>query len=378
MALKILHILSGLGQGGIEKWLVNLTAELHRRHGTEVECGFLTLLEPDGYYRAKLESMDCKVSHCQLAWRHLPSFIHRLSTRLRPGRYDVVHCHADYLSGLVLPVARAVGVRTRIAHVHTTQFAFQARKPLARYLVGRLLRRLSASQASSCVGCSQAALDSYLGELQRKVPHVICACGIPFAGYREAVSLGRGEIRQSLNWPEGTGVVLHVGRHSKAKNLFYLLGIFAGMVRHNPDLLCVLAGAGPLTNELLGRASELGISEKVRFLGIREDVPRLMRAADLLLFPSLYEGLGLVLIEAQAVGLRSLVSNIVPSEVQLVEGLVHRLPLSRPPEAWTEAALQLLKRPLPDAKACLGNVESSPFNIRHSAESLMALYSRTK
>lgn len=375
VALKVLHVLSGLGQGGIEKWLVNLTAELQRQHGNEVQCEFLTLLSSGGYYESTLKSMGCRVHHCQLVWRNLPGFIFRLGSLLRRGRYDVVHCHADYLSGLILPVAHAVGVRTRICHVHNTQFAFQARRPLARHLIGRLLRRSSIWDGGYCVGTSRAAIDAYLGRLRNRMCNRVCVCGIPCVDYRQAVNREKAAIRHSLNWPEGSKVILHVGRHSEQKNLFFLLDIIAGALRRDPKLLCVLAGSGILTGALQEMASELGISQSVQFLGSRDDVPQLMRGADLFLLPSLFEGLGLVVIEAQAVGLRSLVSDVVPPEVELVDGLVHRLALREPAEVWSARVWKLLGQPEPEPQACLRVVEASPFNIEYSAKSLMALYS---
>ncbi len=84
MPLKVLHVLSGLGQGGIEKWLVNLTAEFQRQHGNEVQCEFVTLLSAGGYYQTTLERMGCQVHHCQLVWRKLPGFVYRLTVLFTP------------------------------------------------------------------------------------------------------------------------------------------------------------------------------------------------------------------------------------------------------------------------------------------------------
>jgi glycosyltransferase involved in cell wall biosynthesis len=300
-----------------------------------------------------------------------------LGKLLRWEKYDVVHCHADYLSGLILPVAHAVGVRTRIGHVHATEFAFQARRPLARYLAGRVLRRLHVWDGGICVGTSSLALDAYLGKLRSRMRNRVCVCGIPCADYRAAVNTGKQTIRQSLKWPDQAKVILHVGRHNEAKNLFYLMEIFAEIQRRDGDALFVLAGSGPLTPALQDKARELGLAERIYFLGSRDDVPQLMRAADLFIFPSLFEGLGLVVIEAQAVGLRSLISDIVPPEVEAVNGLVHRLPLTAPPDKWAERALQLMELPLPDAQDSLNLVEVSPFSIANSARALMSLYTQS-
>ena len=294
--------------------------------------GVFDPLNAGGYYQCTLEAIGCRVHHCQLVWRNLPRFVYQLGIMLHRGRYDVVHCHADYLSGLILPVARMAGARIRICHVHATRFIFQERRPVTRHLAGWLLRRLSVWDGGICVGTSPAAIDAYLAGLKGRMRNCVCVCGIPCADYRAAVNAERQTIRQSLKWPDRAKVILHVGRHNEAKNLFFLMEIFAEIQRQDCDALFVMAGSGPLTPALQDKAHALGISQRVCFVGSRDDVAQLMRAADLFLFPSLFEGLGLVVIEAQAVGLPSLISDIVPLEVEMVNGLVHRLPLTAPPE----------------------------------------------
>jgi glycosyltransferase involved in cell wall biosynthesis len=373
--IRVLHVLSALGQGGIEKWLVNLTAELKRRHQAEVDLEFLTFLRPGGYYQDTLEAMGYRVQHCQLAWRHFHVFLVRLAKLLREGRFDVVHCHADYLSGLILPVARMVGVRVRICHVHSTQFGFQARQPLFRYILGLFLRRMVVWDSGMCVGTSSAAIEAFLHHLKGRISCQVSVCGIACDDYRNAIDKLPRLGNQSLNWMERYKVVLHVGRHSESKNLFYLLEVFEKILNREQDVICMLAGSGPLTKDLKDRARELGISDSVHFLGSRDDVAELMCRANLLILPSLYEGLGLVVIEAQAVGLCSLVADNLPPEVEVVQGLVHRLPCECHPEVWAKRALELLESPLEDRHSALERVESSPFSITNSAQAMVDIYS---
>lgn len=374
MSLRILHVLSSLGQGGIEKWLVNLTAELQRQHGAAVETELLTLLSPGGYYQDALTAMGCRVHHCQLSWRNLPSFVWRLAVVLRAGRYDVVHCHADYLSGLILPVAHSIGVRTRICHVHNTEFTFQAPRPILRHWIGCMLRRMNVWDGGICIGTSSTALDAYLGDLKNRIRHQVSTCGIPCADYRIAVHTRRQALRHSLDWPQCSKVLLHVGRHTEQKNPLFMLEVFAEVLKCDPSVTCVLVGSGPLTSNMQAKAMALGIQPNVRLLGSRDDIPQLMRAADLLLLPSLFEGLGLVVIEAQAVGLRSLVSDVVPPDVEIAEGLVNRLPHRAGAAEWADRVLELLHHSPPNVEESLRLVEASPFNICQSAKSLMGLY----
>jgi len=179
-----------------------------------------------------------------------------------------------------------------------------------------------------------------------------------------------------LGLPLTSKVILHVGSHVPSKNLHFLLEICRPILVKEPGAAIVLAGSGPLTGALKDRARELGIASQTVFLGIRDDIPRIMRAADLLLFPSLFEGLPVTVVEAQAMGLRSLIADHVAAEVELVKELVHRFPLAEPPEKWSRRALQLMEMPPADAQASFRLVEASPFNITHSARALMALYAK--
>ena len=376
MSLKVVHVLSGLGLGGIEKWLVSVSVEMRRLYGDDIQVDFLTFILPDGYFAAQLKASGFRIYHCQLIWTKFPEFIYRLASHLLKEHYDVVHCHADYLSGLVLPVAHAMGVKVRVGHIHNTQFAFQARRPLARYCAGIVLRRLHIWDGGYCVGTSMSAIDAYLGDFKRQIFHQVCACGIVCADYRQVVDRDKLAIIQSLNLPVDFKFILHVGRHSEQKNLLFLLEILSKVFQSNANVMGIFAGAGPMTGLLNEKARALGILDKIHFLGNRDDVPRLMRAADLFVFPSLYEGLGLAVVEAQMVGLRSLISEVIPDDVEIIHSLVHRLSLRESSTTWAECVLRLIKLPAPDPINSLNLVEASQFNITNSAQTLMALYTK--
>lgn len=142
-------------------------------------------------------------------------------------------------------------------------------------------------------------------------------------------------VRGELNIPPGTFVIGHVGRFHPQKNHNFLISRFTDVVTREPSTLLLLIGQGELEGDVMRRVKREGLSDHVRFLGVRPDVPRLMMAAmDVFLFPSLYEGLGIVLLEAQAAGLLSVVSDVIPEEADVVKPLVIRLPLSQTPDFW--------------------------------------------
>jgi len=123
------------------------------------------------------------------------------------------------------------------------------------------------------------------------------------------------------------------------------------------------------------RAKVLGISDRLIFTGTRPDVPRLMLGAmDLFLFPSLFEGLGIVLLEAQSAGLSCVISDVIPEEVDVVKELILRLSLEQPPEEWAEAILRIKNSQKADRERCLRAIEESRFNIEHSIAEIEEIY----
>jgi glycosyltransferase involved in cell wall biosynthesis len=145
-------------------------------------------------------------------------------------------------------------------------------------------------------------------------------------------------------------------------------------VKQLPDARLVLVGEGPLRDGVEQQAKELAIKEKVHFPGTTEDVPAYMAMFDLFALPSFSEGLGIVVVEAQAAGTRALVSETTPAEASVIPGAVEVLPLAAGAEAWGEAMVRLLRSPRPNREDWLGQVEASSYGIRRCIEELDSIY----
>ena len=146
-----------------------------------------------------------------------------------------------------------------------------------------------------------------------------------------------------------------------------------------PSVRLLMAGAGDEQRQQLQTCIESwGLKNKLRLIGVREDIPRLMRAADVLFFPSRQEGLGMVAVEAQAAGLPVLASTAVPRECVVIPELYSALALDAPIELWAAALLQIMTKPRPPLELCRRALESSPFSIANSARRLEEIYSSTQ
>jgi len=169
-----------------------------------------------------------------------------------------------------------------------------------------------------------------------------------------------------------------VGRlesHFNQKNPRVAIDIILECIARNDRVKGLLVGAGDeARTQLEAELARRGLGEAIRLPGLRFDVPRLMLAADLLLFPSVAEGLGMVAVEAQAAGLRVLASDTTPRECEVVREMVTFVSLTESPAAWADRALALLDAPAPDHAAARAAVNRSQFSIANSARALLDVY----
>ena len=160
------------------------------------------------------------------------------------------------------------------------------------------------------------------------------------------------------------------------KNPTFCLEVARECAQRDPRFVCLLAGGGEeMRSRLAERVRSWGLEKQILLLGPRKDVPTLMSAADLLLFPSFQEGLGMVAVEAQAAGLPVVASDTVPAECKVVDSMVDFLPLLSGNDMWANHVMQKLYQPKPDANLANQLVTSSNFSIYNSAKRLVQVYS---
>ena len=178
------------------------------------------------------------------------------------------------------------------------------------------------------------------------------------------------KVRHELNL-EGVYTLGHVGNFTQPKNHPFLLEIFAALLKKESNAVLLLVGGGEGMSQIREKAQKLGIAEHVRFLGVRSDVADLMQAMDVFVLPSLYEGLPVTMVEAQAAGLPCIISDKVPPECILTEGLVDVMPLSASPSAWAEKILAKRAIPRTDRRA---EIAAHGFDITTEAVKLQEFY----
>lgn len=294
----------------------------------------------------------------------------RFRILLRNRRYDVLQLNAFHgLSLAYLRIARRMDVPIRIAHSHNTALRKTRTQHLKLAVHGWAKERYTAD-ATDLWACSQAAAEFLFSkhELERGgfqfIPN-----GIDTERFRFDSTI-RDNVRRELGL-DGKFVIGNVGRLCYQKNQAFLIDIFAEVQRQRPESCLLLLGEGEDKPSLKEKARRLGIEEKVVFLGVIDQVERLLWAMDAFIFPSRFEGLGIAVIEAQTAGLPVLCSEYVPPEAE-VTNLFRQLSLSAGAEQWAKRVLEMSGR-ISDR---VEDVKAAGFDIAQTAEKIQALYER--
>ncbi|HET8549920.1 MAG TPA: glycosyltransferase [Bryobacteraceae bacterium] len=368
--LRVLHVVGGMNRAGIETWLMHVTRGLDRR---EVAFDFLLHDPRETAYEPELRDLGCGILRVSES-KHSLFYQAALARCFESGRWDIVHSHEHHTTGTILRAAARSGVPVRIAHSHNDTARADQRAGVPRRLFNHVNRRWLERHADAGFAASPAAAAALFGQRwQDDARWRVLFCGIDLSPF--AARVEHAELRQRLGIPKGARVIGHVGRFEEQKNHTFLIEIARDLVARDPNSHFLLVGEGRLQPAVRARTDRAGLSRYFTFAGSRPDVPELMLGAmDAFLFPSLYEGLGIAAIEAQAAGLPCIVSSVVPREADVLPGAIARLELRRAPGEWAGAVIAALSQPRFDASLRLAALEASPFSIGRSAGALLDRY----
>lgn len=355
--IRILHIVSYMQRGGLETFLMNCYRHIDRE---QMQFDFIVHRSFRADYDDEIESLGGKIYRLPRLNPFNPGYKKALLDFFHSHpEYRIVHCHLDCMSALPLAAAKQCGVPVRIAHSHNSNQDRDWKYPLKRFYMKRI-----PGVATHFFACSQAAgAWMFPGQPVQVVNNGIDAEKFGYSPkFRE-------EVRRELNLADNL-VLGHIGRFVPQKNHAFLLDVFRQVHRRNPNTRLLLVGEGPMEAQIREKAAKLGLAEAVIFLGVRSDVERLLQGMDVFVLPSLYEGLGIVAVEAQASGLQCVLSDQVPSECKMTDNITF-LPLEESPECWAETILSL------DTTARTSQSEkirSAGFDIQTTAQWLTDFY----
>lgn len=339
--IRVLHVVGGMNNAGLEVFIMNIYRKIDRE---KIQFDFAVLNKSETYYFEEIKSLGGKI-YIQDDPKvvGLKKFEQGLYKTIQEnGPYECVHSHIYYFNGSILKVAKKCNVRVRISHSHNTKDG--KKDGLIRYLYRKYMQMLILKNATHTIGCSQEACQALHGynSLNNGRSNIL-PNAIDLQPYAN-LSMDKNENRKKAQLPLDIPLIGHIGRFVEQKNHKYLIDIFEAFSKKNPSAKLVLVGDGPLRADMQKIVEDKKLTDKVLFLGIRKDIPSILGSLDLFVFPSLFEGLGIAVIEAQASGINCLISDTIPSEVDLNIGLINKLSINEPAEKWSEKMNELIRK----------------------------------
>lgn len=369
--LKVLLIAyNNLGKGGIQNQIMGIIRSLK----DQVDFDIIVWDNVKDYYTPELEQYGVKIIRCfrnpgkNLLRRKADAFVRYGELRRiiknvirEHGPYDAIHCNNAYDAAPCLEAAYKAGIPVRISHAHNTENPSLSKKRV--YPAYKALYRHNRKKihrfATHMVGCSRQVTDYFFGKGFGQVVHI----GIDLSEFQKMEF----PVRNSK-----TIELLHVGSMSEQKNQLFLVDVMEKLTKRNPNVHLTMVGGGTgYLEQVKDRISRKKLEGVVTILPPDTHVPSAMAAADLFVFPSTFEGFGIVLIEAQALGLNCLASDIVSPEANC--GGIRYLSLKKGAAYWAEMIVNELEKGLKHEQ----KYDVSEFSVENMSGKICRIYNNS-
>ncbi len=295
-------------------------------------------------------------------YQRLGAYSREMYQVLRKGQYDVVHSHLNALSVFPLRMAKKVEVPVRIAHSHSTS----GKGEFGRNIIKNLLKPFSSKYATHLFACSEHAGRWLFGNRQFEVVNN----GIDLRSFSFDPE-SRKSLREDFGVEEGVLLVGSVGRFVKQKNQSFFLDFLQKATADNINMYVCFVGDGPMRKKIENMADALHVGDRCIFAGQRRDIAKIYSAFDVFLLPSLYEGFGMVALEAQKSGLPCVLSDAVPRDVAVSDSCIFHS--TNDVDAWVDDIRHLSSKARCAAKHAPG---FDPYDITLCAKRLEREYLR--
>jgi glycosyltransferase involved in cell wall biosynthesis len=370
--LRVLHILGRLGHGGVEVWLMNMIRALDH---CRFQSDFLVHSHEPAPYDEEARQLGSHIFMLDPPRNHGLSYGRQLAGLLKEqGPFDVVHSHVHFFSGYNLRIAASRGVKVRIAHSHNDERGLTSGKTgLMRQGYVWLMKRWIKRYATMGLACSSLAAASLFGERwQEDSRFRVLKYGVDFS--RFAALDERGALRRQLGLPQTRRILGQVGRLVYQKNHAFTVRVLEELIQLEHDAHLLLVGAGELEQSIRAQLDAAGLADRATLVGDQHDVAPYLGAMDCMIFPSYYEGLGIVALEAQAAGIPVVASDHVPKDVDVIPSMVEHLPLASGARAWAEMIGRRFNEEARDSRLTATQMAESEFGIDRAVKNLSATY----
>lgn len=372
--IKVLHYIKHLESGGGEMLLYNIYKNIDRE---KVQFDFLVNCAKEEKLDPKIKALGGeKIALIEKEPKFTPIkialVIKNLKKLLKSGNYSIIHIHCSNGQGLLYShIARTTGVKNVIVHIHSTDVDGKFR--LLKKVFHNGCKRAFQNAPTEKIACSElAAKWLYDVETIENNKYILLKNGIEINKYTFTQSI-REEYREKVGW-NNKKIIINIGRMEEQKNQLFLLKVFNEILKKDDDYRLIIIGKGSLEKRILDKISELKINDMVKVVPYTDDVEKYLWASDLFLLPSLSEGLGIVVIEAQAAGLPTIVSNGVPKEA-FVTDLISSISLDESEKEWAEKIININLNNKRDENYAQ-SVKDAGYDIKDTAEKLLKLYQK--
>lgn len=331
---RLLCIIGNMNAGGAETFLMKMYRSIDR---SKYQMDFCINTNNECFYEDEIKTLGGKIYRISAKSQSIKLFKNGLSDCIKSGNYKyVLRITSSAMGFMDLKIAKKAGAKICSARSSNSNDG-KSIKAKAAHVLGKLLYR---KYADVKIAPSDLAAKYTFGKkaYRRGEVHILHnALDLNVYSFDEQT---RNKIRKEFSIDDNVKIIGHVGRFSKQKNHTFLLDIFSEIHKKNPDTVLMLVGKGELEDKIKEKIKSLNLEDSVIFTGVRSDIPALLSAMDVFVFPSFYEGMPNTVIEAQATGLPCLIADTITKEAN-VTGLVRYMPL-KAPEEWAKEALNMI------------------------------------
>ena len=358
--IKILYVNGGtMDRGGVSTFMMNVYEKMHSE---KIQIDFLVHTLSKGVRDEDILNLGGKIFRVPARGRNPLKNYRQIKQIMLNGKYDVVHAHADAGNSTILSIAKECNITIRISHCHNTNYT---NKSLLKRFLNDQFKKQIPRYATHLWACSEKAGEWLYGNHSFEV--IPNAIDVQKFIYSPQLSK---DLRKELNL-ENKFVIGHVGRFDYQKNHDFLLKVFAEVINEREDAHLVLIGKGELEEVIKKQANQLGILDKISFLGESSNVNKLINVFDVGVFPSLFEGFSIAMVEMQVNGLPLVVSDNVPSEINLTDN-IRFLSLDETVKYWCKTILETKGR---DTGA-VDKIIAKGYNLSDMVNKLTKTYER--
>lgn len=329
--IRVLHVIGSLNSGGSQTMIMNLYRNIDR---SKIQFDFIIDRENELFYAEEIKKLGGKI-HVLPTFNIKNILIYRKSWKsffYNNPEYKIIHGHVRSTAAIYLKIAKKYGLKT-ISHSHSTSSGSGISA-----LVKNILQYRIRYIADYLFACSKESGEWLFGKKSLNNKNFFILNNSIDAKKFIYDEKTRESVRKELNI-DNKFVVGHIGRFHPSKNHEFILDVFKEISNKSKESVLILVGDGELKESIKNKVKELGLQNNVIFTGVRSDIERILQGLDIFIFPSIYEGLGIVAVESQAAGLRTIVSNSIPKEA-FVTDLIEMVSLESPKSDWVDTIMK--------------------------------------